>query len=317
MNHDFHVGIDVSKLTFDAFVWEKRAHESFRNDACGFEQFARWLKKQTHGAESVLVCFEHTGVYSLQLAIFMEREHLTYAMLPGLQIKQSLGITRGKNDLVDSMRIAEFAYRFSDKIAAMKLPSAEIRKIHSLLTLRARMMTDMQGYVVARNEIRRVVPTDGLLELFASYDRIISDLRAEIKRLEAEIKTVIDVGFVIAAFLIAYTHNFTRFTDWRKFACYAGIAPFGCQSGTSVHGKSQVCSIANLQAKKMLHLAAMTAVHFDTELREYYIRRQKDGKSKMAIINIVRNKVIARVFAVMKRGTPFVDVKKYAIRNSA
>jgi len=45
----------------------------------------------------------------------------------------------------------------------------------------------------------------------------------------------------------------------------------------------------------------MTAIHFDTELREYYIRRQADGKSKMAIINLIRNKLIARVFAVVKQ----------------
>lgn len=92
----------------------------------------------------------------------------------------------------------------------------------------------------------------------------------------------------------------------RKFACYSGIAPFEYQSGTSVHGKTQVSSIANQQVKRMLHLAAMTAIHFDTELREYYIRRQADGKSKMAIINIIRNKLVARVFAVVKRGTPLL-----------
>ncbi|KMU62288.1 Mobile element protein [Elizabethkingia anophelis] len=61
----------------------------------------------------------------------------------------------------------------------------------------------------------------------------------------------------------------------------------------------------------MLHLAAMCAVHFDPELKEYYLRRQADGKTKMSIINIIRNKLVSRVFAVVKRGTPFVDIKKY------
>jgi len=61
-------------------------------------------------------------------------------------------------------------------------------------------------------------------------------------------------------------------------------------------------------------MAAMSAVNYDSEMREYYIRRQKDGKSKMAIINIIRNKIVSRAFAVVKRGTPFVDIKKYAVR---
>ena len=61
----------------------------------------------------------------------------------------------------------------------------------------------------------------------------------------------------------------------------------------------------------MLHIAAMCAAHYDPELREYYCRRQEDGKTKMAVINIIRNKLVSRVFAVVKRGTPFVQIKKY------
>jgi hypothetical protein len=36
------------------------------------------------------------------------------------------------------------------------------------------------------------------------------------------------------------------------------------------------------------------------------------GKNKMSTINIIRNKLIARMFAVIKRGTPFVETVKYA-----
>ena len=54
----------------------------------------------------------------------------------------------------------------------------------------------------------------------------------------------------------------------------------------------------------------MTAIHFDSELHNYYVRRQAEGKSKMATINIVRNKLISRVFAIVKRRTPFVDIQK-------
>jgi len=64
--------------------------------------------------------------------------------------------------------------------------------------------------------------------------------------------------------------------------------------------------------KKILHLAAICAIHTDTEMIEYYNRRQNGGKHKMAIINIVRNKIVSRVFAIVKRGTPFVDIRKYA-----
>ena len=330
MSYKNYVGIDVSKLSIDVFIREARVHRQFKNDASGFKQLQRWLEErlgETLG--SLLVCFEHTGIYSLSLAMFLEQEHIAYAMIPALEIKRSLGIVRGKNDRVDAKRIAEFAYRFNDRITLTTLPAMGIRKIHSLLRMRDKMMRNMGGYITSRNELFRVIPKEELPTLSLTYENLIATFRHEVHELEREIKSIIQnnkelrntfelittikgIGFVVASFLIVYTCNFTRFENWRKFSCYSGIAPFEHQSGTSVHARTQVSSIANQQLKRLLHLAAMTAIHFDTELREYYIRRQTEGKSKMAVINIVRNKLIARVFAVVKRGTPFVDTRKFA-----
>jgi hypothetical protein len=47
--------------------------------------------------------------------------------------------------------------------------------------------------------------------------------------------------------------------------------------------------------------------HQDKELKEYYLRRTENGKSKMSTINIVRHKILYRMFAVIKRQTPFVE----------
>ena len=88
------------------------------------------------------------------------------------------------------------------------------------------------------------------------------------------ITTVKGIGFIIASFLIVYMCDFTRFENWRKFTCYSGIAPFEHQSGTSVHARTQASFIANQQVKRLLHLAAMTAIHFDAELHTHYVRRQ-------------------------------------------
>ncbi|WP_262490151.1 hypothetical protein [Christiangramia echinicola] len=36
------------------------------------------------------------------------------------------------------------------------------------------------------------------------------------------------------------------------------------------------------------------------------------GKPKMVALNNVKNKLLSRVFAVIKRGTPYVNLCKYA-----
>lgn len=102
-----YVGIDVSKLTIDVFIRENQVHKKFKNEVGGFSQLVSWLQKQVGiSMESVLVCFEHTGLYSMSLALYLEKEGIAFAMIPALEIKRSLGVTRGKNDIIDSKRIA-------------------------------------------------------------------------------------------------------------------------------------------------------------------------------------------------------------------
>lgn len=329
MSFKDYVGIDVSKLVLDVFILNIRVHKRFKNDKSGFNQIEQWLQKQTGlPLTALLVCFEHTGLYSLPLANHLEEKQISFAMLPALEIKRSMGVTRGKNDKIDSMRIAEFAFRFQDKIPLTTLPAKDISKIHSLLNLRDRMAKNLAGYIMTNNEIRGVFHNNELPQMFSCYNCMIASLKQEIKLLEKAIKVILNnnkelrttfelitsikgIGLIVASYLIVYTCNFTRFDSWRKFACYSGTAPFEYQSGTSVRGRTQVSQIANQQMKKMLHLAAICAIHTDSELKEYYWRRQAEGKNRMTIINIIRNKLIARAFAVVKRGTPFVDIKGY------
>lgn len=39
-----HVGIDVSKLTLDAFILERKLHRKFKNNSKGFTSLFQWVK---------------------------------------------------------------------------------------------------------------------------------------------------------------------------------------------------------------------------------------------------------------------------------
>jgi transposase len=127
------------------------------------------------------------------------------------------------------------------------------------------------------------------------------------------VSSVKGVGLILGVNFLVYTGGFTLFDDWRKFACYSGIAPFEYQSGSSIKGKKKVSQIANKTIKALLSNAACSCIQFSEELKSYYKKRLAEGKSKMSTQNIIRNKIVARVFAVVKRGSPFVeDYKKAA-----
>jgi hypothetical protein len=91
-----------------------------------------------------------------------------------------------------------------------------------------------------------------------------------------------------------------------------GTAPFEHQSGTSVKGKTRVSSLSNGQLKKLINMVAICACTYNPELKLYYKKRVNEGKNKISTLNIIRNKLIARMFAVVNRGTVYVDLMKYA-----
>ncbi|SDC82539.1 Transposase IS116/IS110/IS902 family protein, partial [Algoriphagus faecimaris] len=99
--------------------------------------------------------------------------------------------------------------------------------------------------------------------------------------------------------------------SWRKFASYAGTAPFPNQSGT-YRGRTKTSKLANKRIKTLLTLCAGTAIQYSTEMKTYYTRRINEGKSKMSTLNIIRNKLLARAFAVVNRNSNYVDTLKYA-----
>jgi len=85
--------------------------------------------------------------------------------------------------------------------------------------------------------------------------------------------------------------------DARKLACYCGVAPFEYSSGTSIKGKTRVHHMANKKLKCNLHMASLTAIKLDEEIKTYYERKVAEGKSKLSVLNAVKNKLLARVVA--------------------
>ena len=126
------------------------------------------------------------------------------------------------------------------------------------------------------------------------------------------INSIIGIGPIVSCYFLVTTQCFTKFENSRKYACYCGSAPFTHQSGTSINRKSRVNHFANKKMKTLLHLSACVSIQSDPEIRKYYERRIELGKSKLSTINIVKNKLIGRVFAVIRNKQSYVVLGKHA-----
>jgi len=321
------VGIDVSKLTLDVTLIssdKQDIHVQVSNDSAGFAALEAWLEQcDEFSYGRTIFCMEHTGIYTRQLVEFLLGREAKVWLESALHLKRSMGMTRGKNDKVDSLRIARYAMTNVDKARFTALSNSTLQLIKDLMANRDRINKALKSLQTVLKETTGIDKKTGR-ELAKVNRKAIAGLKQSKKECESRISTLIGsdpelskvyelvtsikgVGLILATELMVYTHMFTRMTGTRQLACYCGVAPFSYSSGTSIRGRVGTSNFANVHLKSTLHLAAVSSIRYVPDLRAYYERKVGEGKSKMTVINAVRNKILHRVLAVVKRGTPYIE----------
>lgn len=328
MKYKEFIGIDVSKKTLDVYILSVKKHFTVSNDTQGFAKLLEVCFSHVDRAE-IFFCFENTGRYSRLLSIFLCENNIPFLMANALELKKSMGIVRGKSDQKDARTIALYAWKNRDTIKPSVLQSNQVVQLKQLLRLRDKLIKHRTAYKNAICDLEQSFPEGECDFIVQSQKRSIDHFNAEIESVDSQIELIIQsvpswninynlmqtikgIGPVLAKYIIVYTENFTLFNDPRKFACFAGIAPFEYSSGTSVRGRTRVHFLGNKHMKSLLNTAAMAVIQINGEYKTYYNRRTAEGKNKMSTLNIIRNKLLFRVFAVIKRGTPYVDLSKFA-----
>lgn len=322
------IGIDVSKLTLDVYIHTTKVHHQFTNDSKGFNQLISWLKKQKVTLDETLFCFEHTGWYCLLLSYFLYENHYVYCCVNAIEIKRSMGLRRGKSDKADAWEIANYAWLRREVLVPSTPPAKKLIELQRMMSLREQLVKQltasknlykgMQELVIDElNDVSMIIIKDNMTQLniqITATEKAINEL---IKQDETMItnyklsKTVKGVGMVLAVQMLLHTHNYTRFESSRQFASYCGLVPYPYQSGTSIHGRNKIHPISDRKMKSLLSMSAISAIQHDSELKLYYQKRVEEGKPKMVVLNIIRNKIVSRVFATVNRGTPYVELNKF------
>lgn len=315
------LGIDVSKEYFDAVIIldgikEKPVHNQFVNDKEGINSLYKWLKNQGAISENTLVCLEHTGMYGKLITKHLIAYNFSVWVEMSLRIIKSIGVQRGKNDKVDAERIAYYAMKNADEATIYKAPSKTVDRIKRLSSLREKLVATRKSLMVTVKELKTF---DSELAKFSdSYQKsTLKGIEKDIKKIEVQLDTLINedenishifknitsvpgIGKVTALLLICFTNEFSMYSTPRKLACYAGVVPFERTSGKSIRSRPRVHYMANKSLKKQLHMCALSSLKSDPEIKAYYQRKVAEGKSKMLVINNIRNKLIHRICACIR-----------------
>lgn len=317
------IGADLSKKTIDLVIAESRTHLQIKNTPAGFRQMIRWFGENKIDSKLTLIVMEHTGLYSYCFEDFLHLRQIAFTKVNALAIKHSVGMVRGKTDKVDAGRIAAYGSEKRDQLKVQPAGDKALKRLQMLVSTRDRLVRQRTGLSCAVKEYRNIGIDEKDL-LIESQLQLIDMINKQVEQLETEMQSIMEgdsqlkqnflllqsikgVGKILAMATIIKTNNFKNFPTARKFACYCGTAPFEHTSGSSIKKRTRVSHLADKQMKTLLDLAAKTAIQYDKEQRVFYLRRVEAGKSKMSTINIVRNKIIYRMFAVIKRQTPFIE----------
>jgi transposase len=320
MNYRYFVGVDISKETLDFTVLEQDQfllHRKICNSNSEIKSFLKELMSEYRiGGTKSIFCFESTGCYMNFLIQELTGRKGHIWCVSALHLKRTLGIQRGKNDSVDSLRIAQFAYLHQNEYYSWIAPRGIINELKVLRSLRLRLQKVHQKLKNPLTDNAFFKP-DLVKSLKSNCEKSIEAVKEDLKATDEAIQKLITedgslfslyklvtsvdgIGPVVALEMIIITNEFKRFDSAKKFCCYAGVAPFEHLSGTSVKGRTRISPICNRRMKALLTLAARSAVLMKGELRDYYNRRIKEGIPEQSVVNIIRNKLVHRVFASVK-----------------
>jgi transposase len=244
------IGADLSKRSIDLVYHLSKTYIKIDNSTGGFNDLIRWLQKLNIDISETMIVMEHTGLYSYCFESFLHRHQIAFCKVNALEIKRSMGLVRGKTDKLDAARVAEYGYEKKSKLIVNEPLSNDLKRLQMLHSTYQRFVRHRAALINALKEYRYIGITQNDL-IIQTQQQLIKNFDKQIQKLMSEIETIINqqpalkqnflllqsikgVGKILALTVIIKTHNFTRFINARKFACFCGTAPFDHSSGTSI-----------------------------------------------------------------------------------
>ena len=119
-------------------------------------------------------------------------------------------------------------------------------------------------------------------------------IRHAVTASETTVTDVYGVGPIVAAFLIGYTGDPTRFATADQYAAYNGTAPIEVSSGGKK--RHRLSLRGNRRLNHAIHMAAVTQIRHDTPGRVYYDKKLAEGKSKKEALRALKRRISDAVY---------------------
>lgn len=300
-------GIDVGKYELEVALPGGEV-VGFGNDETGLEA----LLVRLRAAGVTLAVCESSGGYERGLVSALQSGRVAVHVAHPNKVRGFMKACgrEGKTDRLDAVGLQ----RYGDVMAVSgqaPRPAAEValeetlRRRRQLVSQRAQEKTRLEGGLtgsVQESCARHLAWLDEeIKQLEVAYQAQLAADEA-LKARAALYQSVCGVGALTAATLLAWLPELGELPG-PALVSLVGVAPWSRDSGT--HQGKRCIRGGRKWVRHALYLSALSAIRHDAVLREYYqglVRRGKPGK--VAVIAVLR-KLVLRLHAVARRGTPW------------
>lgn len=327
MEFKFILGVDMSKETFNfclmstnfTITWEGEIEN--QPDAI-FKFISQLLKRpEISTIKDLVIVMEHTGIYVQHLVRCWLSKNGALSIVPAVKVSEHLGGQTSwteKTDELDARRLAEYGIRYIDKLELWQAKEHLIEQLQRLQRQRRRFIDAINLLEVPVNESIKFDTKEISDNLVQNQQDAVQALKSDLKKVKKQLNELIEndptlkqlfklitsvdgVGLVTATEVIIATSAFTDFgpNEAKSFARYAGVVPLKKQSG-KMKKKSKTSKRSNKKIKTVLTMGAISLIGTDSDLGRFYERKMAEGKHHLSVINAMRNKIILRIFAVVR-----------------
>jgi transposase len=320
----YYLAFDVSKNTLDGVLTNLKTKTEYFQIENSKESINKWLN-EIELPKKILAGCESTGNYHLALQNTFVRSGFLFKVINPLLVKQFTRTTirKKKTDMSDSLIIAKLLSQKEGRAIQENELDVTLKTLQRTLK---KISNEKHKFSLIRKSLKYIEnnkDVEYLDELLEDLEKSISVKIIEyVCYLESKcsnnediklLESIPGIGFRLALVISTEIGNIDKFNDSKELIAFSGLDPKIRQSGHCLNSQGKLTKRGSPHLRTALFIAASIARRFDPELREYYEKKRKEGKRYTVAICAVSRKMACRVYAVLKRKTPYVKKEVFPV----
>ncbi len=314
-----YLGFDISKAHAD-YALITRAGKKILFGRCPNNILAitKILDSVQVSHPHVQVIVESTGIYQQYVLAACQQLSVSCRLINPIQTKQFTRATvrKAKTDTKDAYHIAllglqgagYFTHAGDEALAQARVYLRLADRLRDTATKLELMRQYMEESLMPLDTRQLTESKQHLIDSVTHYRAQAAKLLEHTPSVRL-VQSIPGIGTILSLGIVAEVGDLSRFGSAKQLVAYAGLDPKIIQSGPSQR-TGKLTKRGSPFLRRDLYMASTVAQRFDPELKASFQHQRDKGKSyTVATVNTAR-KLTHRIYAVLKRQTPYVAAQQ-------